>query len=188
MVEPDDLEVPEHSSQQDSPDADSARAVPHRGRPNMPADYGVPGDSQGLLSWNFVEERMTRAINYWIGTTRPDGRPHAMPGWGVWLDGVFYFDGSPQTRRGRNLVANPSVVVHLESGSEVVILEGEAYEIVGPGSELAGKLVQAIEAKYGAMGYHPTLDLWDRGGLYQLQLRKAFAWTKFPEDATRWIF
>ena len=49
-----------------------------------------------------------------------------MPAWGAWVDGALYFDGSPETRRGRNLAQNSSIVVHLESGDEVVILEGEA--------------------------------------------------------------
>jgi nitroimidazol reductase NimA-like FMN-containing flavoprotein (pyridoxamine 5'-phosphate oxidase superfamily) len=154
----------------------------------MPEGYGIPKSLEGALPWSFAEERLAAARNYWISTTRPDGRPHAMPVWGVWLDGKLYFEGSPETRRGRNLAANPAVAVHLESGDQVVILEGEAHEIVAPERGLAGRLAAAISAKYAASGYTPGPDAWDKGGLYIVQLRKAFAWTKFPQDTTRWRF
>ena len=34
----------------------------------------------------------------------------------------------------------------------------------------------------------PTPDTWDKGGLYRVTIHKAFAWTKFPDNTTRWIF
>jgi hypothetical protein len=129
---------------------------------------------------------MEGAVNYWIATAGSGGEPHATPVWGLWLDGAFYFDGSPQTRRGRHLAVNPRVAVHLESGSDVVILEGEALEIHGPGPELARRLSAAYTAKYASLGYEPAADTWDTGGLYLMRPRLAFAWTRFPDDATRW--
>jgi hypothetical protein len=75
--------------------------------------------------------------------------------WGVWIDDTFFFDGSPQTRRGRNLAANPAVTVHLESGSDVVILQGEAIQIHGIESQLAQRLSDAAyTAKYKELGMH----------------------------------
>lgn len=160
---------------------------PEASRPRIPG-YGIPKTTKGMLPWSHVAERMEKALNYWIGTTDPEGRPHATPVWGVWLYGTFFFDGSPQTRRGRNLAKNPNIVVHLENGTEVVILQGQAHEIHGADRELAMALSTAYSAKYGALGYAPTPDNWDKGGLYRMQIRKAFAWTKFPKDATRFRF
>jgi nitroimidazol reductase NimA-like FMN-containing flavoprotein (pyridoxamine 5'-phosphate oxidase superfamily) len=88
----------------------------------MPDGYGVPETDEGLLPWSWATRRLEAALNYWLGTTRPDGRPHAMPAWAVWLDDALYLEGSPATRRARNLAKNPEMVVHLESGDEVVIL------------------------------------------------------------------
>src|SRR5581483_11367565 len=113
---------------------------PRRSRPLMPEGYGVPETEEGLLPWSWAVERLERARNFWFSTTRPDGRPHAMPAWGVWLDGALYFEGSPETRRARNLAANPALVVHLESGDEVVILEGEAQAASPPPRALAARL------------------------------------------------
>jgi hypothetical protein len=157
------------------------------GRPHIPG-YGIPESEEGMLPWSHVCQRMENARNYWIGTTSPAGQPHATPVWGVWLDETLYFDGSPQTRRGRNLAANPGVVVHLESGNDVVILKGEAHQIEKPDRTLTTRLATAYTAKYAALGYEPTPDTWDNGGLYVLQPRVVFAWTSFPKDATRWLF
>jgi hypothetical protein len=56
---------------------------PKASRPYMPG-YGIldAKSGSGLLPWSVAVERLTEARNYWIATTRPDGRPHAMPVWG----------------------------------------------------------------------------------------------------------
>ena len=131
---------------------------------------------------------MAEARNFWIVTVRPDGRPHAVPVWGVWLDGKLYIEGSPETRRHRNIAANPHVVAHLESGDQVLILEGEAAEAGKPEASLGARLSQAYTAKYRSFGYTPGPDNWDQGGLYIIRPQKVFAWTKFPQDTTRWRF
>jgi PPOX class probable F420-dependent enzyme len=70
--------------------------------------------------------RLREARNYWLTTTRPDGRPHAMPVWGVWLDGALWFGTGLESVKGRNLARDPRCLMHLESGDDVVILEGRA--------------------------------------------------------------
>jgi nitroimidazol reductase NimA-like FMN-containing flavoprotein (pyridoxamine 5'-phosphate oxidase superfamily) len=152
----------------------------------MPKGYGVPENNKGLLPWSHIQERMSQARNYWISTTRPDSRPHATPVWGCWLDDVLYIEGGPDTRRGRNLAANPAVAVHLESGDEVVILEGEAQTIPHPDATLVPRLVEGFSRKYA--GYKPNPEMWEGAGLYAIRPRVVIAWTQFPKDATRWKF
>jgi hypothetical protein len=163
-------------------------SAPEPNRPSLPDGYGIPESTEGTLPWSFVEERVAEARNYWIVTVRPDGRPHAMPVWGAWLDGKLYIEGSPETRRHRNLAANPHVVAHLESGDQVGIIEGEAHEAGKPEPALGMRLSQAYTAKYESGGYAPGPNAWDNGGLYVIYPRKVFAWTKFPQDTTRWRF
>src|SRR4029078_12148614 len=90
----------------------------------MPQGYGVPETEEGLLPWSWATARLEAPLNYWFATPRPDARRPAMPAWAVWLDDSLYFEGSPATRRARNLAENPQVSVHLESADEVVIVEG----------------------------------------------------------------
>jgi nitroimidazol reductase NimA-like FMN-containing flavoprotein (pyridoxamine 5'-phosphate oxidase superfamily) len=164
-----------------------ATAKPQADVPSMPDGY-ILGEVT-LLPWSWAVERLEQAQNYWFSTTRPDGRPHAMPAWAVWLDGVLYFEGSPETRRARNIAVNPAVSIHLESGTEVLILEGEAREAGKPERPLAERLAQEFTRKYSeGWGYKPEPEQWDDGGLWRMQPKTAFGWSEFPKDLTRWRF
>ncbi|MGH9753302.1 MAG: pyridoxamine 5'-phosphate oxidase family protein [Blastocatellia bacterium] len=161
---------------------------PKASRLHMPG-YGVPNDKKRLLPWSHVAERMAEARNYWVCTVSPDGRPHATPVWGLWLDDRLYFGGSPQTRRNRNLAENPAVCVHLESGSDVVILHGDARELRAPNRSLDRPLVtRLIEISKKKYGYAPKPEDYEALGTYVLRPRWVLAWKQFPKDATRWHF
>lgn len=156
-------------------------------RPLMPDGYGVPTDSSGLLEWADVERRMVESAVYWLATTRPDGRPHVVPRWGVWLDGAFWYDGSPQTRHVRNLVGNAACTLHLEDGTRAVIVEGTAGPTTPPGPALGARLSTAY-GKYKEQGYTPAADSWEgehAGGLCRFAPTSALAWLSFPIDVTR---
>jgi nitroimidazol reductase NimA-like FMN-containing flavoprotein (pyridoxamine 5'-phosphate oxidase superfamily) len=161
---------------------------PKVSRPFINDNYGIPKTLKGTLPWSYVVERLENAQNYWVATINPNNTPHVMPVWGAYVEGNLYIEGSPRTRNYRNLEANPSVVIHLEPGYEAVILEGEAHQIIGIERPVAEKLAAVVSAKYSSRGYTPKPDNWDKGGLYKITIRKAFAWTKFPDDTTRWIF
>jgi pyridoxine/pyridoxamine 5'-phosphate oxidase len=94
--------------------------------------YGIPADRKGMLEWKRVSQQLVESRNYWIATTRPDGRPHTVPVWGVWLDGALHFGTDRRSRKARNLATNQGTVIHLESGDDAVILEGVAEEIADP--------------------------------------------------------
>ena len=135
-----------------------------------------------MLSWDRVDGRLAGARNYWVSTTRPDGRPHATPVWGLWVDSAFYFGVGPDTRKARNLSRNPNVVVHLESGDDVVIFEGKAEVVTDPDVDLVERLYAASVAKYG-MGSR------DLEGSYAVRPRVVFAWSEGePRTFTRWRF
>ena len=165
--------------------------MPAIDRPEMPDGYGVPDSTDGLLAWGQVEERLIASPQYWMATTRPDGRPHVVPRWGVWLDGHLFYDGAPTTVHVQNLRQNPACVLHLEDGWQAVIVEGTAFPADPPGLELGTRIAAAIGAKYGDKGYSPEPDAWegtDAGGLVRFDPVKAMAWFDFPTDVTRFRF
>lgn len=156
----------------------------------MPAGYGLPSTTEGMLTWAEVEVRLVAATSYWLATVRPDGRPHVVPRWGVWLDGRFWYDGSPDTVHARNLGSNPACSLNLKSGTEAVIIEGESAPTQAPAATLGARLAEAF-TKYHEAGYHPEADAWageDGGGLRVFTPRRALAWFSFPTDATRFRF
>jgi general stress protein 26 len=150
--------------------------LPKPGCPDIGSSH-IPKSEEGLLPWRHVSQRMRQAHNYWVGTTHPDGRPHAVPVWGVWLEERFYFGGGPDTRKARNLAENPAIVVHLENGDDVVILEGMAEEIDDP--RVLERIDDAYEAKYQIRHGPP---------IWIVRPREVSAWDDFPGSVTRWVF
>jgi PPOX class probable F420-dependent enzyme len=67
-----------------------------------------------------------------LATSRPDGRPHAMPTWFWWDDGRLYFITASGTQKARNLAAQPWVVAHFGDGDDVLFVEGEARAVADP--------------------------------------------------------
>ncbi len=164
----------------------SALPAPNPTRPSIAPGYGIAKGAEGLLDWPWVSERMERSRNYWIGTVRADGRPHALPVWGVWLEETFRFGTSPESVKARNLTRDPRVAVHLESGDECVVLEGVAEAFLEPERDLFEGVADAYEAKYG--GFRPEYP--SKPGWFSLRHEVAFAWLEsdYPNTATRWRF
>jgi PPOX class probable F420-dependent enzyme len=153
-------------------------------RPSFDPGYGVPTSEDGLLPWEWAEAQLVAARNYWICTTRPDGRPHASPVWGIWLERRLCFSCSPRSVKGRNLARNPSTAVHLESGDDVVIVEGTTELLVDEGR--FRRFADAYAAKYD-WRIEPGDEAMPG---YELVPRVAFAWREreFPRSATRYVF
>jgi hypothetical protein len=159
---------------------------PRPGPVRTTEDYGLggaPADGS-VLPWSRVVEWITNARNYWVCTTRADGRPHAMPVWGLWLDGTVWFSTDPKSLKGRSMAARPDIVVHLESGDEVCILEGTVERVVDADDLI--RFDDVYDAKYdvrpSAMG--------EAAAVYVLAPRSALVWTEaeFATSATRYAF
>jgi hypothetical protein len=146
---------------------------PKATRPSF-GGYGVPTDPDGMLPWSWAEERLAAAHNYWVATVGP----HASPIWAVWRDGAIVFSCSPTSRKARDLARDPRLVVHLESGAEVVILEGSAAQI-----DPTPELMAAYSEKYGPTD--PGVGSW-----YRVAPERALAWREedYPRSATRFDF
>ncbi|HYL10865.1 MAG TPA: pyridoxamine 5'-phosphate oxidase family protein [Candidatus Acidoferrales bacterium] len=153
------------------------------GPPHMPKLYG-PRKRKEYLPWSHAEERLARSRNYWICTSRPDGRPHSIPLWGIWIEGALYFGTARSTRKAHNLEHNPAVSVHLESGDDVVILEGRAVEVSDPAT--FKKLDAASRVKYNM----PLVMIPGESVMYCVRPRVVLAWLEkdMPGTGTRWEF
>jgi hypothetical protein len=83
--------------------------------------YGQPSD-RPALDWAWVDSQLAAAGTYWV-TARNQGHPHPRPVWGAWRSSKLYLSiGTPVTVR--TLSTDPVVTVHLDSGTDVVIVEG----------------------------------------------------------------
>jgi nitroimidazol reductase NimA-like FMN-containing flavoprotein (pyridoxamine 5'-phosphate oxidase superfamily) len=154
------------------------------GLPHVPPTYGLKARKE-YLPFSHAETRLAKSRNYWICTTRPDGRPHSIPVWGFWIDGALYFGTARDSRKSRNLAHNPAISIHLDSGDDVVILEGTAAEVDPNDKPTFKKLDAASRVKYKMpMAAPPGSD----SLVYCVRPRVVLAWTEkdFPNNATRW--
>jgi pyridoxine/pyridoxamine 5'-phosphate oxidase len=144
--------------------------------------YGLPEGTKGLLPWSWARQRLEKSHNYWISTTRPDGAPHMMVIWGLWLDGTFLFSTGQKSRKGRNLAENPRCVIGTEKAHEAVIVEGVIE--INSDPKLRKKFNRQYQKKYK----------WDMSTfadpVYVLHPRLAFGFyeKQFQAKATRWQF
>ena len=161
---------------------------PKASRPHMPG-YGLPKSNKGLLPWEWADDRLKKSHNYWITTVKPDGSPHTMVVWGLWLDGEFLFSTGRRSRKARNLAENQRCVVSTEKANEAVILEGVAEEVADVA--LRRKFLALYQRKYAwDMSSFEEDILSLKEPIYAVRPAVAFGLDekKFLEAATRWRF
>ena len=161
---------------------------PKTTRPHIPG-YGLPKSKKSLLPWKWAEDRLKKSRQFWIATTRPDGRPHVMVIWALWLNGKLYFSTGSTSRKARNLAANPNCVLCTDDAAEAVILEGviksERHE------KTIREFLRLYEKKYKFDMSGMADDLLKlKEPVFYLHPKVGFGlWEEnFSTSATRWMF
>lgn len=158
-------------------------------QPYMP-DYGVGGSDWRPLPWSWAAERLISYRSFWVVTASLQGRPHAMPVWGVWNDRThrFGFSCGNLARKAVNIRANPQVVVTGADVVEAISIEGTASEITATAE--MDRWVADYIAKYRDDA--PDPDFFSRYAFFEVMAQQAFAVIdregEFSTRATRWRF
>ena len=117
------------------------------------------------VPWEWVDEQLREAPTYWVSAAG-DGPPHPRPVWGVWHDDVLWLSvGSPVLRAA--ISSGAPLTVHLDSGTEPVIVEGRA---VDSGGDQSGPIA-AYDEKYDW-----TYDAEEYGALVCVAPGNVIAW------------
>jgi len=151
--------------------------------------YGLPKGSKGLLSWKWAEGQLKKSHNYWIATTRPDGRAHLMVVWGMWKDGEFLFSTGSQSRKAKNLAHNSRCVIATDRADQAVIVEGVASVV--PDVALRRWFLKEAERKYKFDMSSMTEDVLNlKEPIYAVRPSVVFGLDekKSLNAATRWMF
>lgn len=140
------------------------------------------------LEWTEIASRLADAKNYWLHTTSLTGAPNAVPVWGVTVEDVLYFYTERTTIKARNLAHDSRVVIHLESGADVVIVHGQLVDRGRPSSHPV--VVEAFDVKYHLPDERPFVPSSDPAFdvLYSLLPRRALTWSLPDTEAStrRW--
>lgn len=125
--------------------------------------FGKESDAD-VLSWSWADEQLTTAGTYWVVATGT-GHPHPRPVWGVWHDHALHLSiGSLVVAR--QVADEPDITVHLDSGTDVVLIEGRAA-----GATDDPEIIAAYDTKYD---WHYTVD--EYGPLTVLRPNTVLAW------------
>ena len=158
--------------------------------------YGSPP-----LPWSRPHDRLAAnpaqpGTPYFLGTSRPDGRPHAASVGAPWLDGDLYFTSGPETRKARNLAANPACTFSVGLEGIDLVLEGEGARVTDrPTLERLGRRYRELgwPAEVEGDGFTAPFSAPSAGPppwhLYRFTFHTAFGVaTAEPHGATRWRF
>jgi len=157
---------------------------PRPERPDIPASYGFTASTPHTPpTWDSITERVRTSRNYWICSISADGQPHALPVWGIWLEDCLYFVTKRASKKARNLLDNPKVAIHLESGDDVVSFQGTVAEV----RDLTrlDQVATVYTAKYNGDEIFPDIEV-----VFELLPHLAFTWleSNYHQTATRWRF
>jgi nitroimidazol reductase NimA-like FMN-containing flavoprotein (pyridoxamine 5'-phosphate oxidase superfamily) len=161
---------------------------------NLDKIYGsepIPWSRPGELLADGVLDLAT-----FVGTVRPDGRPHSARVGMASYGGDLYFQSGPESRKLRNIAANPACTVSMSLPGIDIVVEGDAAHVTDAETLEAvaalfrehGWPVQvegdALTAPYNAPTAGPPP--WD---LYRVTPQTVFGVaTEEPYGATRWRF
>src|SRR5581483_4265583 len=110
----------------------------------MSLDLSNPKDAH-------IDERLRTEPIIWLGTVRPDGRPHLVPVWFFWDGATITIYSQPGNQKMRNLQHSTNVTLALntaDDGDDVVIVEGKA-ELLGQSAQTMNN--PAYVAKYAKL-------------------------------------
>jgi hypothetical protein len=154
-------------------------------------------EEQEITPWETAREQLADAPQYWISTVDPDGRPHAVPVFAVWLNGHLYSTSNKDARKAKNLEQNPLVSITASVEGFDLMVEGRAVRNTDHATlEAVAKLyiekydwqVTVEDGAFDAPGGAPAAGA-PPYQIYQITLEKAFAFaTSDPKGATRYTF
>jgi PPOX class probable F420-dependent enzyme len=98
-----------------------------------------------------IDERLRANCILWLGSVRPDGRPHLVYVWFLWDGKRILIFSQPTSQKIRNVRHNPHVSLGLDNtreGEDMVILEGKGELLDDPA---VNATLPAYAAKYDSL-------------------------------------
>jgi len=91
-------------------------------------------------------------VPWFLGTTRPDGRPHAAGIGAAWHEGDLYFTSGPGTRKSRNLAENAAATISTHLEGIDLVFEGKATRVTDRPT------LDALVKKFNDGGWPATVE------------------------------
>ena len=87
-----------------------------------------------------------------LATVRPDGRPHVAGVGALWAEGKVWVVSGPETRKSRNLAANPTCSIAMSFTGIDLVVEGRAERVTDRAT------LERIAQHYAASGWPARVE------------------------------
>jgi hypothetical protein len=161
----------------------------------------LDGYGNAALHWSRARDVLagldpSALITWFLGTVRPDGRPHAAGVGAIWFDDDLYFVSGPGTRKSKDIGAQPAATISVSLDGIDLTFEGQAARVTD------SETLERVAARYREGGWPAQVE----GGaftapfnapsagpspwhLYRLDYSSVFGVaSQEPHGATRWRF
>ncbi len=116
------------------------------------------------LDWAPIEARLDEGFTQapgeggpnrhtcWLATLNEDGSPHVTAVGALWVEGAFWFETGPRTRKARNLARDPRATISVATQDFDLTVNGTAKQITDPAT------VAAMATRWAAGGWPCRVD------------------------------
>lgn len=142
----------------------------------------------GHIPWKRIDLCLQAAQSIWLNTTRPDGRPHAIPVWFVWDGRHVFFTAPKDSQKAQNLARQAWAVLHLDDSENAILMTGQASIVLD--TEALQRVDIVYREKYvDPLTGSPATALNPEDYVYRLPVTTVTAW-RSGNTATRtdWKF
>jgi len=123
--------------------------------PSATTNLDIYGDAE--LPWSrpltvLERDTATPEITWFLGTVRPDGRPHAAGIGGLWHEDELYFTSSPNARKAKDLGANPAATLSVRLPTIDLVFEGRVERVTDAAT------LETVAARYRDGGWPAQVE------------------------------
>ena len=117
----------------------------------------IDGYGADVIPWRKVRDLLVSELPRpetaaFLGTVRPDGRPHSAGIGPLYHDGTIFFTSGPGARKARDVLANPACTLSLRVTGMDLVLNGSAVR------ETDSLVLEAVAGKYRDGGWPAEVD------------------------------
>ncbi len=145
----------------------------------------------GHIPWRTIDIWLQSYRSVWLSTTRPDGRPHCVPVWYMWLpdEKLVYVVTHYTSVKAKNLQSQRYVVLCGGNADDTIILEGMAHLVTDAAEKERVNDLWMEKYVDPHTGTKATVGQSDEDRIYRVEIAHIMTWMYgVMSSRTDWYF